>query len=116
MACRVTFYYDEIRVFSWSDRADLILFAEVCSAIEGRNLDGFERRESGLHQQFDLALIAESGDNASIAGGIRTGQQQSSGLGECVFQFHVAFEQHGPVSFWWLHARRALSIVEISFA
>src|SRR5580704_15991163 len=116
MARRIAFDYDEIRIFPDGNRADLILPAHVRSAVESRNFNSFDGRESSLDQQLDLALIAKSRNDSSVAGGIRTSQQQSSGRHKFAFQFHVALELQRPVVGWWFPARRALSVVQISFA
>ena len=65
----------------------------INGAVQGGDLDRLDGRESGLHQQFDFALIAESGKHVAAAGGIGAGEQQSSGSDEGALQFQIVLPQ-----------------------
>ena len=47
--------------------ADPRFAAEILRAVERRDLDRFERREAGLDQQLDLALIRIAGNDAAAS-------------------------------------------------
>ena len=59
-------------------------------------MDRLQRRESRFDQQLHLALISETCDHATHAGGIESRQQQAARLGECMFEFHLFLEGGCP--------------------
>src|SRR2546425_5720736 len=58
----IALHHHQVRVLANGDRADLILAAEKGRAVQGRDVNGLDRREPGLDQQLDLPLIPEAGD------------------------------------------------------
>ena len=70
-------------------RADPAGEAEVGRAVQGGDPDRLDRREASLDQQLDLALVAEAGHDAAIAGRIRPGEQQAAGGDELPLQAQV---------------------------
>ena len=58
------------------DRADVGRLAEERGAVERRHADRFERRETGLHEELDFALVAVAGDRAAVSGRVGPGQQK----------------------------------------
>jgi len=61
----VAIHHNEVSVLANSDGADLVLPAEEGRAVQGRNADRLQRRETRLDWQFNLALVAEAGDIAA---------------------------------------------------
>ena len=62
---------DEVGVLAGGDGADGCLLAEVGGSVEGGDFDGFEGGEAvGVDEEFDLALVAEAGEGAAVAGGV----------------------------------------------
>ena len=53
------------------DEHDLRLLAEVGGAVEGADFYGFDGGEAvGVDEELDLALVAEAGEGAAVAGGV----------------------------------------------
>ena len=61
-------------------------------AVERGKADGLYRREAGFDQKFDVALLAEAGDEAAIAGWVAAGHQQAAGRGEPRPEEHLFLE------------------------
>ena len=59
------------------------------------DFNGFQRRESRFDQQFDFALIAETGQNAAVTGGIGAGEQQASRFREGGLKIHFLAQERG---------------------
>src|ERR1041384_6544061 len=76
---RIALDHDEVGVLADRDAADPVLAAEVDRAVERRDLDRLDRREPGLDEELDLALVAEAGDDAAVAGRVRAGDQEATG-------------------------------------
>jgi len=53
--------------------ADLGVAAQILGAAQGANGNRFERREAGLDEQLDLALVGIAGDDAARTGFARVG-------------------------------------------
>ena len=70
----------------------------IC-AIRCGNVDRFQRREPCLDEQFNLALVAESGDHAAVSGGIKPGKQLATFLRKLALEFHFFLEESGPIGF-----------------
>ena len=70
----IAFDDHEVCILAGGDGSDLALLAQVDRPVQGRNSNGLDRRESGLDQKFDFALVTESWDNATVSGGIRPRQ------------------------------------------
>ncbi len=71
---------DEVGVFAGGDGADVVGAAFEGGAVEGADFDGFEGSEAGVDEELDLALIAEAGESAAVAGGVRAGEEKAAGL------------------------------------
>jgi hypothetical protein len=56
-----------------------------------RDGGGLNRRESGFDEQFDFSLVTEAGDDTAIAGGIKPGEQHSSGFHKGILESHWCF-------------------------
>jgi hypothetical protein len=65
---------------------------QIDCPVQGADLDGLDWREASLDQEFDLALITESGNDAPVSGGIRPCQQESSGRNEGLLHLHISLE------------------------
>ena len=78
------------------DGADLVSESEELCAVLCVDLDGFERGEAGLDEEFEFAVIAEAGDGAADAGGIGPGEERAASLGKCALKFHLLLEDDGP--------------------
>src|SRR5437660_9746071 len=113
MRCWIAFYDYEVCILSRGDRSDLVLLTHIGCAIQGGNLDRLQWRETGFHQEFNSALITETGNGGSIPRGVGTRQQQSSSSGECAFQLHVTFEERGRINFRRLFAGGVVAKVKI---
>jgi len=84
---------DEVSVLAYCDGADLLVAAEVLRAVEGCDLDGFDGREAGLDEEFDLALVAEAGEDVAVAGGVWAGEEGAAGGDEAAFELLLAGEK-----------------------
>ena len=60
--------------------------------------------------KFDFALIAEPGQDAAVAGGIGTGEQQAAGFGEGEFEIHLFAHQRRH----WRCGRDARALGEVA--
>jgi hypothetical protein len=73
---------DKVRLLPEGDRADPRFAAQINRPVTRRDRDGFDRRESGFHQQFDLSLVRIAGDDAAATGRIGAGNEQTTRLDE----------------------------------
>ena len=65
-------------------------------AIVGRDLDGFQRRKTGLHQQLNFALVTIARQVAANAGWVFARQQRATRLREGVLELHLQLEHRRP--------------------
>ena len=65
---RVARYDCDVGALARLQRPDARALAEEIGAVLGLDVDRLERRESRLDEQLHLALIAEPGDGAAVAG------------------------------------------------
>jgi len=89
---------------------------KVNRTVQGRNLDRFDRRKSSLNQQFNFALIPETGNDASVAGGIGPGYEEPARLDEGMLQLHVALQQKSPIGLLRRSDRGRFAVVQIGLA
>src|ERR1041385_1603575 len=95
---RVALDHDQVGVLADGDAADAVLAAEVLRAVERRDLDRLDRREPALDQELDLALVAEAGEHAAVAGRIGAGDQEAAGGDERALERHVAAQPLGGLT------------------
>ncbi len=69
---------DEIGLLSDGNRTNRGVTSEVRGAVQRADADRFERRESGLDEQLDLALIRVAGNDAAATGGIGAGNEPAA--------------------------------------
>src|SRR5258705_8557342 len=92
---------DEVCVFAGGDRADLGLLTEVGGAVEGADLDGFDGGEAvGVDEELDLALVAEAGEGAAVAGGIGAAHGEAAGGYEVGLGFGAVLVGEGAFGIW----------------
>ena len=91
----VAFDDDEVGVFAGGDGADVACAAEVGGAVEGGDLDGFDGGEAGVDEELDLALVAEAGEDAAVAGGVGAGEQEAAGGDELALEGHAVAGSSG---------------------
>src|SRR5690349_3596580 len=90
---RVTFHHHQIRLFAGCNRADARFLTKKLRAVQRRDLDRFERRKTGLHQQLHLTLIAKACDDAAVARRIEPGQKQTTSLHKRALEIHRLAQQ-----------------------
>ena len=97
--------------FARGDCADAVVTAEIDGAIFGCDVDGFEGSEACFDEKFDFALIAESGEDAAVSGGIGPCEEQAAGLGKGEFEIHLfAHQGSHRRSGWGLSAFREVAL------
>jgi len=64
------------------ERADPVVSPEVLGTVERADGDRFERRETGLDQELELALVRVTGDHAASTGRIGARDQEATGFDE----------------------------------
>src|SRR5579885_3381450 len=71
---RIALDNDEIGLLAGSDRADVVEFSQILRAVGRSDMDCFDRSESRFDEQFDFALIPETGENTTHACRIEAGK------------------------------------------
>ena len=90
----ITVDNDEVSSFARFQCADAVAFSEEFGAILRGDVNSFERRKAGFHEQLSLALIAKTGEHAAVPGGIFTRKKQASSFDEVPLKFHFFLEQN----------------------
>jgi len=65
-------------------------------AVRSGDVNGLERREACLDEKFHFALVAESGDHATVSCGIESREQQTAAFDEFAFELEFLFKERGP--------------------
>ena len=87
---RVAVDDDQVRGLAGLDAAGLRVDLEQPGAIGGRDLDGLERSQAGLDEQFDGAPVAIAGDATAVAGRVGAGDQQAAGAEEFRLELEIS--------------------------
>src|SRR5579883_1407217 len=72
--------------------AEMVQLAEIFRPVGCRDLNGFERRESALHQQLDIALVGETGEGAAVAGRVGAGHEESARFDKGILESQLLLE------------------------
>ena len=95
---RIAFDDDDVGLLAGDDAADLVGNAEPLRAVEGSDLNGLNRREAGLDQEFDFAkdlfpLLLRKGllTNDELDRALEE-KQQGELLGEALVRLRICFE------------------------
>src|SRR5688572_30396955 len=87
---------DQVCLLAGGEAAHPLVAAEILGAVQRRDRNRFERRETGVDEQLDLPLIGKARNHTAAAGRVRAGDQQAARLRERALERH-AFREQGQV-------------------
>lgn len=86
---------NQIGLLAAGDGPDVVVQAQEFCAVESRDLNRLGGPEAARHQQFDIALIAEAGQRASVAGMVTAGHQQTTRFHKGALELQLLLDAQG---------------------